>query len=199
MKAPWSGQLSAAKTGWLVMLLFFGWLAYLLVPAPKPEAKPAPTLAKPPPSRLVALGLPDNPDLEQLPEFFGLYADQAEWKNDKTIFAYWNPGSNSYAYFFEATRVKGAYYFKILPEQIVGEDEVVQSGLYWSAKISDASPIRFIHKFAPPRIIVPVPVPPIYAGVYQDNSATQSVQAPELIKPPPPELKLPPLDVEQKK
>lgn len=111
MKAPWSGQLSAAQTGWLVMLLFFGWLGYLLVPVPKPEPPPPPAPVKLPPSRLVALGLPDNPDLEHLPEYFALYADQAEWKDDKTIFAYWNPGSNSYSYFFEAMRTNGKSFF----------------------------------------------------------------------------------------
>lgn len=112
MKTQWSGKLSGAKSGWLIALLFFGWLAFLFVPGPKPESQPAPSPAKPPPSRLVALGLPDDPDLEHLPELFGLYADQAEWKSDKTIFAYWNPGSNSYSYFFEASKKNGNYRFR---------------------------------------------------------------------------------------
>ena len=114
MSAPGPGQSSVAKAGWLIALLFFGWLAFLFVPAPKPESKPAPPSIKPPPSRLVALGLPDNIDFERLPEYFALYAEEAEWKNGRTIFAYWNPGSNSYSYFFEATRNNGKQSFRLI-------------------------------------------------------------------------------------
>ena len=199
MSAPGPGQSSVAKAGWLIALLFFGWLAFLFVPGPKPESKPAPPLVKPPPSRLVALGLPDNPDLERLPEYFAMFADQAEWKNDKTIFAFWNPGSNSYSYFFEATRMSGSYHFKVMPEQIVGEDEVVHGGLYWSTKISADSPIRFIHRFDPPRILIPIPAPPVGFGIRRDDGASPGVPASTPIKPPVPELKLPPMDVEPKK
>ena len=149
MKALWSGQLSAAKTGWLMALLFFGWLAFLLVPAPKTKPEPPPPPLVKPPSRLVALGLPDNPDLEHLPEFFAMYADKAEWKDDKTIFAYWNPGSNSYSYFLEATRVNGGYHFEVIPElkNVNPEAEYSQdSDPRWGQDLSDQNPIRFINR-----------------------------------------------------
>lgn len=113
MKAVWSGKLSAAKSGWLIALLFFGWLAFFIVPAPKPDPQPAPPVVKLPPSRLVALGLPDNPDLERLPEYFELYADKAEWKDNRTIFAYWNPGSSGYSYFVEVIRKDGKFRFHL--------------------------------------------------------------------------------------
>lgn len=149
MKAPWSGQLSAVQSGWLMALLFFGFLAFLLIPGPKPKPEPLPAFVVKPPSRLVALGLPDNPDLEALPEFFALFADQAEWRNDKTIFAYWNPGSNSHSYFFEATRANGGYHFEAIPElkNVNPEAEYSQdSDPRWSRDISEQSPIRFIKR-----------------------------------------------------
>jgi hypothetical protein len=111
MNAPGPSQSPVAKAGWLIALIFVGWLAFLFVPGPKPESKPAPPYVKPPPSRLVALGLPDNPDLEHLPEFFALWADRAEWVQNRTKFAFWNPGSNSYSYFFEAIRENGKIQF----------------------------------------------------------------------------------------
>ena len=146
MSSIFSGKLSAAKAGWLLALVFVGWLAFLFVPVPKPEPKPTPPYVKPPPSRLVALGLPDNPDLEPLPEFFALWADHAEWKDDKTIFAYWNPGSNSYSYLFEATRANGSYRFKPIPRIDAAEDDqVFDSGLRWGDNRPEDCPIRFVY------------------------------------------------------
>lgn len=146
MNAPGPSHSPVAKAGWLIVLIFVGWLAFLFVPVPKPEPKPAPPYVKPPPSRLVALGLPDNPDLEHLPEFFAVFADKAEWKNDKTIFAYWNPGSNSYSYFFEAIRLNGSIHFKEIPVIVAAEeDQVLENGLRWSESRPDDCPIRFVY------------------------------------------------------
>jgi hypothetical protein len=146
MKAPWSGKLSAAKAGWLIALLFFGWLAFLFVPAPKPEPPPAPLIIKPAPSRLIALGLPDNTDLEHLPEYFALYADKAEWKKNKTLFSFWNPGSNSHSYYFEAVRINGSYHFTPLPMIYAAEeDEIYDDGLSWSTDLPKNCPIRLVY------------------------------------------------------
>ncbi len=185
-----SGKLSAAKTGWLLALLFFGWLAFLMMPGPTPKPKPVPTYIPPPSSRLVALGLPDNPDLEHLPDFFALFADKAEWKDDKTIFAYWNPGSNSYSYFFEATRVDGAIRFKTISEP--------DPNKYWTdERTLDGSLFRFYWSFD-------VVVPKIGSLTSVDSSGTAPLKLPinsdyVRIVIPPPEFKLPALDLEQKK
>lgn len=193
-----TGRVSAARAGWLVALLFFGWLAFLLLPTPRPGPQPPPAFVPPPPSRLVALGLPDNPDLDALPEIFAMYADKAEWKNDRTIFAYWNPGSQSYAYFFEATRAKGAYRFKAIPEQTVREeDEAVESGLYFLGKTSADCPVRLIYSY--PQL--PKSGPNVLISLNASSGSPSVSENPSLatpIKMPPFELKLPPLDLEPK-
>jgi len=49
MNAPGPSRSPVAKAGWLIALIFVGWLAFLFIPAPKPEPKPAPVYVKPPP------------------------------------------------------------------------------------------------------------------------------------------------------
>ena len=199
MSAPGPGQSSVAKAGWLIALLFFGWLVFLFVPGPKKTGpQPAPPPVKPPPSRLVALGLPDNTDLEHLPEYFALYADKAEWKDDKTIFAYWNPGSNSYSYFFEAIRLNGGYHFKVIPQQIAAEpesEEVYESGLRWGDNLPKECQLRFLYtdeqmitnykrRF---NVIHEIPNPTVEVKIDY-----------ETIKPPVPNVKLSPPNLEKK-
>ena len=136
MSTRGKGQFSVAQSGWLMALLFFGWLAFLLLPGPKPKPAPLPPFVVKAPSRIVALGLADNPDLEHLPEYFALYADKAEWKDDKTVFAYWHPGAQRFEYFFEATRNGKKYYFKAL-------EESKRDGGYWEEDSPNDVPIRF--------------------------------------------------------
>jgi hypothetical protein len=95
---------SAAKAGWVFVAIFAGWLLFVFVPAPKPDVKPTEKSPARPVSKLRLVGLPDNPDLEGLPEFFAVWADKAEWKDNRTVFAYWNPGTKDYTYFFQAVR-----------------------------------------------------------------------------------------------
>lgn len=187
-----TGKLPAAKAGWLLALVFVGWLAFLFVPGPKPEPLLAPAFVKPPPSRLVELGLPDNPDLEHLPEFFALYADQAEWKDDKTIFAYWNPGSKRYSYFFEATRTNGSYRFMTIAEphneRYSFDGDMPEDGPVRLYKYDPEVTSAIIHngKFL---MQMPRPKPdPIKSDIRVDR-----------IKPPAPEIKIAPPDLEQKK
>jgi hypothetical protein len=103
---------SAAKAGWVFVVIFLGWLAFVFVPSPKPDPKSPEKLAARPVSKLRAVGLPDNPDLEGLPEIFAIWADHAQWKDDKTQFAYWNPANRSYSYLFEASRRNGKARFR---------------------------------------------------------------------------------------
>jgi hypothetical protein len=122
MTAPWTGRLSPVATGWVLALLFFGLALFILVPwksKPEPEPTPAPYIK--PPNKLAAYGLPNNPDLELLPEMFALHADQAPWSEDRVEFAYWHPGVKRFEYFFEASRINGTYRFKVLPEQDLSE------------------------------------------------------------------------------
>jgi len=192
MNAPGPSQSPVAKAGWLIALIFVGWLAFLFIPVPKPDPKAAPPYVKPPPSRLVALGLPDNPDLEHLPEFFALYADKAEWKDNKTIFAYWNPGSNSYSYFVEAIRAKEAFRFRMVPEPHLatyGPDE----------NMPEDCPIRLYRSMDRSSKNIPIPQIQIQSSTCSVPLVPERAKSPEPSKIPPPELKFPPLDLEQKK
>lgn len=102
---------SARKAGWAVVLLLVAWLVLVLIPR-SPEEKPVRVLSPAPvDSKLKAVGLIDNVDWEGLPELFAVWADDLEWDEDTTQFAYWNPGSNSYSYFFEVVRKNGRMRF----------------------------------------------------------------------------------------
>lgn len=202
MSAPGKGQLSTAKTGWLVLILFFGWLAFLLVPDPKPKSDPLPTFVVQPPSRLVALGLPDNPDLEQLPEFFVRYASQAEWENNKTVFAYWNPYTTSYSHIFEATRTRGGYHFIAIddPETAEGNSNDA-SGNGWKDTVPEASSLRFFYfgtHYAEYRDGWRTPGSPVYAlETEKPPRVVPDLNQKKFIVPPS-DFKIKPSDLEQK-
>jgi hypothetical protein len=122
----------------VLALLFSGLVAYMFVPWPKKhepgtEQVPAAVPSAKPPSKLAAYGLPDNPDLEQLPEMFAKFAERGTWVNNRVPFAYWHPGAQRFAYFFEAIRVNGSYRFRTIPEVSYIEND----------KESDTWPILF--------------------------------------------------------
>lgn len=105
-------RIPANQVVWLLVGLVVIWVAWLFVPkSEKPRATNPPMVIE---SKLRAVGLRDNPDWDGLPEFFTVWADHAGWKDDKAQFAYWNPGSRSYSYFFEAARSKGKIRFRSL-------------------------------------------------------------------------------------
>lgn len=112
----------------VLALLLAVWLGFQFYPRPaRPPARPpAPVAVE---SKLRAVGLADNPDWEGLPELFAVWADKIEWDNDKTQFAYWNPGSSSYSYYFEVTRANGLNRFRALSRQEIAavEEWVVDS------------------------------------------------------------------------
>ena len=204
MKFPGTGQLSAAKAGWLMVILFFGWLAFLLVPAPKPKPEPTPIVR--PPLRLVTLGLPDNPDLERLPEFFALYADQAEWQDGKTIFAYWNSYTNSHSYFFVATRTGSAYHFTPMGDPEVddgnnrGNSDAVEEA--WKDTVPEASKIRLFNFGVRIATYIDgwgraVPIPPLEIKVLKPPRIVPDLNLKKVIVQPS-DLKIQPIDFEQK-
>lgn len=202
MKALWSGQLSAAKTGWLLALLFFGWLGYLLVPGPKPKPEPLPPFVVKPPSRLVALGLPDNPDLERLPELFVQYASQAEWQNNKTIFAYWNPYTTSYSHIFEATRTKGGYCFIAIDDPEAAEGNTNDaSGNGWKDTEPEPSRLRFFYfgtHYAEYRDGWRTPGSPVYTLETEKPPRVVPDLNQKKVIVPPSDFKIQPSDLEQK-
>lgn len=115
MSTPTQTRTSAAKAGWLIGLLFAGWLVFLLAPrlreAPAPEPEP---VVKRTPTRLAALGLEDITDLEQVPEMFAIWADFGEWRDNRTRFAYWSPGAQDYIYHIEGRRTPDGYRFRMI-------------------------------------------------------------------------------------
>ena len=140
MKAPALERTSAAKAGWLIVLLTVGWIIFFLVPWPigKPDSKPAAIAL--PLSKLRQAGLQDYTDWEGLPEIFAVWADKAEWKDGETRFAYWHPVAKSYSYYFEATRVKGGYRFKEIAEPKESDHD-------WDESLGEDCPIRFYRSY----------------------------------------------------
>jgi len=116
MARTFSGRLSAKQTGWLVVLLLAGWLLFLVLPFGKTDREEATEIAelRPGEAELTTAGLPYNVDWIGLPTFFPIWADQFVWRGDKVEFAYWNPSTETYSYFFEAVRKGKNYRFRLL-------------------------------------------------------------------------------------
>jgi len=121
MKSLVFGRTSTAAAGWLFLLLFAGWLTFVFAPRSKPPVAARPKSEATKPSKLAAVGLPDNPDLEGLPDYFALWADKADWVNDRALFAYWSPGAMDYSYYFEAIRKDGKIRFRPIPRTMARE------------------------------------------------------------------------------
>jgi hypothetical protein len=106
MTAQASGRFSPALTGWVAVLLMAGWIGFLIVPFGRKEEPRTTRVVEPRPGEtdLAVVGLTYNVDWIGLPEYFAVWAKDLVWLNDKTYFAYWNQGTETYSYFFEATR-----------------------------------------------------------------------------------------------
>jgi len=130
--------------GWVIPVFMIGWLAFLFLPMPRPEPPPPRILAQVP-TKLELAGLPNGLDFEGVPDFFAAFVDHAEWKDNRTLFAYWHPVMETYSYYFEATRVGDHFHFREIPEP-----SKVAYAL--ADDLPDDCPIRFYHS-------VPVPVP----------------------------------------
>lgn len=94
-------RVSPNRVAFILVLLLAAWLVFQFYPRKKPIPPFAPVAAE---SKLRTVGLADNPDWAGLPDHFAIWAGSAKWVGNRTYFAYWNPGSYSYSYFFEATR-----------------------------------------------------------------------------------------------
>ena len=152
MNAPAIERTSAAKAGWVVLLAFFAWLVFLLVPVPRHTINPEPPRVPPAPSKLAAVGLPDNPDLDTLPAIFAIWADQADWVNDRTEFAFWCPGTMDYSYFFEATRAGTQFRFRPIAKPVFFDPKDFEG----AQPQTDEHPIKFLIAPRPTYYIGPV-------------------------------------------
>ncbi len=123
MAARDKSRFTTRQAGWIALAVFAAWVVFLLVPRMR-EPKPSAPTALPPvvvtESKLQAVGLADNPDWYGLPDYFAIWAGSVEWVENRAIFAYWNPGSYSYSYFFEARREGGQVRFRNLPAKPAG-------------------------------------------------------------------------------
>lgn len=128
MAAGASERLSAAKTGWVVVALLAAWVAFLLFPSSpeKPPAQAKMPVALPGEAELAAVGLRYNADWVGLPEYFAVWAKDLNWDEGRVAFSYWNPGSESYSYFFEATKRGSGYRFR----PVSPDDLTARNGFY---------------------------------------------------------------------
>ena len=134
---PASPTIPLGKLGWLVLLVVIAApTAFFFLATPKePEEAPAPAAIKPPPSKLAAVGLRENRDWDGLPEMFAIWADKAHWENNRTRFAYWNPGTNGFSYYFEARRAGTSYRF-------IEIEEPDQDGFAWDPYAKEEDSVR---------------------------------------------------------
>lgn len=147
-----NSRIPLGKLGWLVAALVLAapLLFFALV---TPRESPAPTLEKvePPPSKLRAVGLRDNRDWDALPALFALAEPKAHWRNQRTRFAFWNPGTQSHGYFFEARRTDAGLRFREIPEPR-------DAGYEWDPAAAPEDPLRL---YLPIRARLEDPVKPL--------------------------------------
>lgn len=130
-------KIPVGKLGWIVLVLVLGApLAFFFLATPKEREAESDT---PPQKReltkLESVGLRDYRDWDGVPQIFALWAGRAHWKNNRTRFSYWNPGTNSHSYFFEARRTTNGYRFREIPEPR-------DAGYEWDQDAGDESPLR---------------------------------------------------------
>jgi hypothetical protein len=168
MNTPALERTSAAKAGWLIIVLTVGWMAIVLwpggpeLPAAKPGAVPLPA------SSLTRAGLRENPDWEGLPEIFAIWADKADWKDNRTRFAYWHPVMKTYSYYFEAARSARGYLFREIAEPL---DPVY----FWDDSLGDECPIRFYLSRSVRVLNAPVRLPPLAIHTMEDMKSKPDV------------------------
>ena len=146
MNARSKSRFTTAQAGWIALAVFGGWLVFLFLPSSR-KSKPVGPAALPPvtaQSKLESVGLANNPDWYGLPDYFSIWADQfAMDENDQVQFAYWNPGSRSYSYFFEVKRKRGGYHFRALSKEESAITEHLVSDMLAEKSEPDTHPFFF--------------------------------------------------------
>jgi hypothetical protein len=170
---PADSQIPLGKLAWFMLLLVVGApLAFFFLATPRDrEAEPALPRAQRELTKLESVGLRDYRDWDGLPEIFALWAERAHWRNNRTRFSYWNPGTNSYSYFFEARRTANGYRFREIPEPR-------DSGYEWDQDVAADSPLRL---YLPVR---PRPEDPVKSLEKDSPSIDESSAVPSLRAPP---------------
>jgi hypothetical protein len=206
MKTWLSGRISTAKTGWLMVLLMLGWIVFLIVPFPSNEKHPVTNSlpAHTVQTKLESAGLDNNPDWLGLPDYFAVWADNLEWVENRTYFAYWNPGSSSYSYFFEAIRGAEGIRFHAIPAQLAGigstlrddslfldENELAEFTENREAN-SPTHPFAFSKRLRVPRVPVVLSTPSnpagAVAGKVEVNADAQPISIPVVKLPEQPDV-----------
>ena len=134
--SPATSRIPVGKFAWLVVAAVIAApaLFFALVEPKQREESAAATVVRPP-SKLTSVGLRENRDWDGLPEIFAVWAPRAHWRGDRTRFAYWNPGTESHSYFFEARRTPAGYRVREIKEP---RDE----GFAWDRDADADSPLR---------------------------------------------------------
>lgn len=171
-KSAGTSRFSPAVASWLVALGFVGLLVLLFWPAPEEPSPPPPPVIARPPSELPKVGLPDDPDLEGLPGFFAVWADYAEWKDNKAIFAYRHPVSGEFSLFFEAMRTPEGFRFRPIA------DRRETQGLVLADDLAPSAAIRFLQ-------------PAAAVTVGRGEKAGSALRAPDVPPPPTADVLLP--------
>lgn len=154
MKFPGGSRLTPVQGAWLLALLTLGWLVFLFFPKPKPPPEPLPPFEIRSPSKLEQLGLPNNPDLKGLPDFFGIWASGADWRDNRTYFAYWHPGADAFAYYVEARRTgEKTYRFRLVMDP-------TKAGFVLDEDMPADSPLR-LYRWPAAKAQVSAPPPPL--------------------------------------
>lgn len=173
-------QIPVGKLGWLVLVLVVGApLAFFYLATPKPAAPAIDVDATPTkraPTKLEAVGLRDYRDWDGLPEIFAVWADRAHWKNERTRFAYWNPGNQSYSYYFEARRTAGGYRFREILEPR-------DNGFQWDPDASEDIPLRL---YLPIRPRLEDPVKPLEKPIVTPPAQARPAIPVDVKQPKPP-------------
>lgn len=170
MKTAGLERTSAAKAGWLVIALTVGWVAFIFLADSSTPPPPEPAKLSVPASSLQKAGLRDYVDWEGLPEIFALWADHAEWKANRTRFAWWHPVTKAYSYYFEAFRTSHGFRFREISEPH-------DPAYHWDESLGDDCPIRFYVSLGAP--------PPVSRA-----KATSTTDAPAGPGPVPPNMKV---------
>jgi len=191
MSAPDQSQIPLGKLGWLVLVGVIGaplGIIYLATPKDPP---PPPPLIQPPPSKLRAVGLRENRDWDSLPGVFAIWAERAHWKNDRTRFSWWNPGTQRHGYFFEARRTSAGYRFREIQEPHdrgfewdpdAGEEASLRLYLPVRPRLED--PVKPLERAAPPaetapqRVAVDVPPTGLSTQTTQPSLPEQNIGIP---------------------
>lgn len=164
MKTATDSRIPVSKFAWPVLIVFLaGPLLFFALVTPQEKPAEAPRTVELPPSKLAAVGLRENRDWDGLPEIFAVWADNAYWQNNRTRFAWWNPGTDSYSYFFEAHRTPAGIRFREVKEPR-------EAGFEWDRDVADGSPLRL---YLPIRARPEDPVAPL------NENATRKVSPPK--------------------